>query len=753
MKRKKILLHILYFVIFVLFFLAEKQLGIRPFSLAFFMALVYCRQNALVLCPSFAIASMIITPTITNLIFALLPCAIILLAHFAHYKSKRKIAPLFLSIYTFISQLPLVVMFSSDVYQLTNTIISLIGVQLFMYCCIAFSHPILTKGLRYRLRHEESLALFIFSTVIFIAISYIEPFGFSLLSLVGVFVILTVKQSHYYLTMLAASAVGLGAAIAMSSFLPLVMFIILALIAKGFKEVNIYLSALAIALGVLVINYFFNRGLDFLEIIPYFVGAVFVMVMPSNYFKAVAVFGGANTKNIATRTLANRDRNQVAQRLLGLSKVFYEIQDILQYDLEEKRNNFDDEIITKEICVKCCHVCPFREGCVEKMGESVFPISGLVRVAMANGKVTLLDTPSILTNYCKRINTLLNTINETVTRFRKRHQIEDSIEQGREMIIAQMGGVGLMLDKLSQDMQSGICYDTVLEKQIFEELCRENIIANDIVVYGRDKTIDKITLNVNEDDAEKMLITQTLSAFMGHRMLEIKREKSIKNNLVLHYILAPKYDVIYGDMEISKISTQQCGDNRKAARISEDKLMLILADGMGSGSKAYHSSMNAISMIESFYRAGFDHNTVLACVGRLLGLREEEDFSALDIVVIDIKSGQADFIKQGGRESFILSNGAVEVIDCGSLPLGIVDDACPIIEQKQLVDGDIFVLVSDGILECLGVDLIKDILLTSNTVNPQIFAELLVNNAERMASDKGVRDDMSCIVGRVIKQK
>jgi stage II sporulation protein E len=235
---------------------------------------------------------------------------------------------------------------------------------------------------------------------------------------------------------------------------------------------------------------------------------------------------------------------------------------------------------------------------------------------------------------------------------------------------------------------------------------------------------------------------------MRQKMQEHSRENSIKGNVILHYIVAPAFDVVYGDMALAKDG--QCGDSRKAERISEDKIMLILSDGMGSGQRAYDASMNAILMIESFYKAGFDHNTVLSCVGRLLGLREEEEFNALDIVVIDVSNGFADFIKQGGRESFILSNNSVEVIQCGSLPLGIVEDVYPIVEQRKVSDGDIIVLVSDGIVDFLGVDMIKEILLTSDTVNPQVFAELIVNNAERMCGDQPP-DDMSCIAARIIK--
>lgn len=753
MNRKKIILYIGYFIIFLLLFLTEKNLGIKMFGLAFFMALVYCNQNALLLCPLYIASSMIITPTLENVIFAFLPCIIILLAYYLHYKFNRKISLIFLSVYTFLSQLPLIIMYTEDVYQLTNTLLSLLGVQMFMYCVLTFLHPLLTRGFKYRMRHEEKLALFIFSSVLFLSISYLEPFNFSILFMVGIFILLTCKQTFFSLTIVAAASIGLGGAVGMQNYYILAVFILLALVAMALKEVNIYISALGVTLAMLAVYYYFNRGFELMVVVSYAAGAVLVMFMPRSYFKAIKSLGGNGVQNLATRTLANRDRGEVSKKLASLSRVFYDLQDILKYDLSEKKTRYDEKIITKEVCSKCCYSCPFRDNCSEKMGDTSFAVSGLVLAAMDNGKATLLDTPPVLTNQCKRVNTLINSINDTVSRFRKRKQIEQSIEQGREMIIAQMAGVGLLLDKLSEDMLAGICYDTLLEKRIFEELCRENIIANDIIVYGRNKCIDKVTLNVRVNDADNKVIGGILSAYMGTKMIETKREKNIKNSVVLHYIVAPRFDVVYGDMAISKIPYEQCGDSRKAARISEDKLMLILSDGMGSGQKAYNSSMNAIAMIESFYKAGFDHNTVLACVGRLLGLREEEDFNALDIVVVDVRTGEADFIKQGGRESFVLSDGTVEVINCGSLPLGIVDDAYPLMEQKQLSDGDIIVLASDGVLDCLGVDMIKDILLTSNTVNPQIFAELLVNNAERMAEEKGVRDDMSCIVGRIIEHK
>jgi stage II sporulation protein E len=746
--NKKPFYYTSYFVIFLMLFFVEKNMGIRPFALGFFMALLYCRQNILIICPLFAAASMIVQPTVINLIFAFAPCIVTLAAYFLHYKLKKKTTMLFLSIYIFLSCIPLLIMYTADIYQITNTVITILGAEAFLFCCATFLHPLLTRGLKYKLRHEERLSLYLFLIALFTAISFFEPFGYSIIFTVAVFAIILCKQTLYPLTLIAAALFGISSAIATQSFYALAMLVCLALVALAFKRNNIYITASAVILAFFGINYFLGGGVALMTVLPFVVGGALAMLVPPSLIRKIKKIESTNMAGFSTRTLLNRDRGDVAKRLNRLSQIFYDIQDILKADLHRKKTSYDEKLITREVCNKCCYQCPYSAVCREKMGDTSYAVSGLVLAAMEGGKATLLDTPPVLTSQCKRINNLITSTNETVTRYKKRQQVEQSIEQGREMIISQMAGVGLILEKLGEDMRICVSYDTLLEKAIFEELCRINILADDIIVFGRNKRIDRITLNVKEGDANRAEIGEILSEMMRQKMQEHSRENSIKGNVILHYIVAPAFDVVYGDMALAKDG--QCGDSRKAERISEDKIMLILSDGMGSGQRAYDASMNAILMIESFYKAGFDHNTVLSCVGRLLGLREEEEFNALDIVVIDVSNGFADFIKQGGRESFILSNNSVEVIQCGSLPLGIVEDVYPIVEQRKVSDGDIIVLVSDGIVDFLGVDMIKEILLTSDTVNPQVFAELIVNNAERMCGDQPP-DDMSCIAARIIK--
>lgn len=733
-------------------FLAEKNMGIRPFAIAFFMALVYCRENVLVLSSLFVLSSMIITPTLFNMIFAFTPCVVIILAYFVHYKIKKKIGLFPLSIYTFVSQLPLIILGVGDVYQLINTIISILGAQLFIYCAIVFLYPCLVRGFKYKLRHDEILSFYIIIFVLFMGISFINPYQFSVYYMVGISLLLICKECFYSSTLSLSAIIGLAGAICQNSLFMFSMMVCFAIVVMAFRETNVYITSLATVTTYFVFNYFFGEGIKIISIAPIIAGAVVPMFIPPKFFLQFKNKRYGFDEKYATRTLLNRDRNDVSRRLGELSKVFYEMQDILKSDLNYKKKEYNESYITREVCNMCCENCPYKINCKEIFGDTSYAVQNLVLAAMDNGKVTLLDTPSMLTNQCKRINGLINSTNEVVKRYRKKNEINSSIEQGREMIISQMEGVGYLLEKLGSDIESKLSYDTTKEKKIISQLSNIDVITNDVIIYGKNKIIDKVILIIKEYDSNKKEILEIISTVMGKKMVETYRENNIKGMVTLHFIVAPKFNVFYGEKAVSKDGNSLCGDNLQAIRISENKLMLILSDGMGSGEKAYNTSMNALLMIENFYKAGFDHNTVLSCVGRLLNLREEEEFNALDIVIIDIEKGKADFIKQGGRESFILTRDNIEIIECGSLPLGIVETT-PIIEERHISCGDFIILVSDGVMDSLGIDMTRDLLMTAETKNPQILSEMIINNAIRIAEEKDKKDDMSCIVARIVNNE
>ena len=178
--------------------------------------------------------------------------------------------------------------------------------------------------------------------------------------------------------------------------------------------------------------------------------------------------------------------------------------------------------------------------------------------------------------------------------------------------------------------------------------------------------------------------------------------------------------------------------------------MFVLSDGMGTGTQAEKTAETAAHLIESFYKAGFDHKTVFGCASRLLSLRKNEDFSALDIMVADTRNGEFDFIKQGGRESYIISDGAMETIDGGTLPLGIIEDAEPLVVHKKLKGGDFIIMISDGVADRLSYADMTELLAHVKSLNPQIIADAITFEAHNRP---GKADDMTAIVVRVVRNR
>lgn len=126
----------------------------------------------------------------------------------------------------------------------------------------------------------------------------------------------------------------------------------------------------------------------------------------------------------------------------------------------------------------------------------------------------------------------------------------------------------------------------------------------------------------------------------------------------------------------------------------------IIADGMGSGSRAAIESSMACSLISRLIKAGADELTALRTVNTMLISKSaDEVFTTVDMLKIDLFSGKAEFFKAGAADSFVRTGGAVRSIGNDELPLGIIplDEPKPI--SVRLSDGDCAAIFSDGIPE------------------------------------------------------
>ena len=125
---------------------------------------------------------------------------------------------------------------------------------------------------------------------------------------------------------------------------------------------------------------------------------------------------------------------------------------------------------------------------------------------------------------------------------------------------------------------------------------------------------------------------------------------------------------------------------------------MVLSDGMGTGSRAARESQAMLELLDSFLRAGFDTRTAVKFINSVMLLKsDEEAFVTIDICIIDLYTGEAEFIKTGAEPSFILQKGGVNTVKAASLPVGVIAEMEAERTFKTIADGDVIVMVTDGV--------------------------------------------------------
>lgn len=219
------------------------------------------------------------------------------------------------------------------------------------------------------------------------------------------------------------------------------------------------------------------------------------------------------------------------------------------------------------------------------------------------------------------------------------------------------------------------------------------------------------------------------------------------------FVQAPRYQVLTGKYFMAASNTSVSGDNYSVCEYGRGRMTLTLADGMGSGHRARKESEMVIELLEDSLEAGFDERSAVGLVNAAIAAgRDDCHPVTVDMCVIDKYLGVARFIKLGAATTFIKRDNWVEVISSTSLPLGVLEKVDYDSVVKKLYDGDLIVLVSDGVIEALEGDdkeeQIVRMLLDIKVKVPDVVARELM---ERVCTinNKPLADDMSVLVASV----
>lgn len=759
---KKILITALSVVILLILDCAVVGTVIRPFAMAFMFALGVTFIPKLVPVCALIVVELWRCPEQLNLLSVIFVCAVFILTGLVLRWCKGKKVwyfPILLVGFLLSQGVNVYLAFVQNNY-IAQTLIAVLVGGIFLLACYECIKAITQKKFNFPWTINQVVGLMCLVIILALGLCgwqnpYFELYKFCsvLVILIGVFYV------NPKSTVMLAAALGLGKAFATTNLVYVAIMVLLAIICVVFKSKQRLYSLVAMLFADLVIGIYFNAYgyYDGWSLLPIVVAMILFLCIPpqtARYF----TFGSNGLGGfLVSKNTINRNTAGISMRMRSLAAVFNEMQNTYRNLTRASLPPQETAVLLcTEITGSVCDGCPHRGVCRKTTTSSQEVENGIIhlaKVGLKQGIVTLLDVPNTLAVKCTRINTLMSALNKLLVVNRNKEQIIAGLDSGKILMANLLAGISQLCGKFANDVCRSVVFDNERGEMVKEELLFRNIFAEDCLITKTTQNEYVVSVLVPRGDAKNQRIEKVVSQVCGHKMIiDEVVDADTKGYSIVSVRSAPKYGILFGMAGVTKGVNQTSGDNFSFLRVTNEKTLMALCDGMGAGERAARASTLALSLVENFYKAGFPDEIIMYSVNQLLTFTGQDIFSALDMCVFDLATGDVDFIKVGAADGFIKRAREVEVVEAGSLPLGILDEIEPKITKAMLSAGDMVVLVSDGVLDVFGGERVALAGFINNldVTNPQQLADQLIAEVTNLA-DGYPADDCTVTVAQIVK--
>ncbi len=670
------------------------------------------------------------------------------------YRKTRTKVGVELSAYAIVGMLAFVFLGDTTIsYTMDKKILTSILTVILSFLAIIAGKAVGEKGLKFKLGFEEFASVAVLFALFGTGVcNLISPYFWRGVCALSILIICYLYRTG--ISAIISSVLGISFSLYYNDITFASIFLVLSIVAESLLPLSRYLSAIGLLMADYLLQVVFGVYdtyflIDFLSLLS---GVVAFCIIPEKLLFSLKERLYSFRERQLVRQTINRNRLKLSGRLYEISSVFSEMANAFN---AFKKNSITEDnakkIMQRQILDSTCKDCEYHARCKRVENSINEGVSKIIDIGFAKGKLSLIDLPKELSDHCLRPNNILYGLNKLLADFRS-YAIENAnLNCGRDMIASQALGVSEILRGLALETGTQLKYQSRLERTLCTNLFKGGFIISELLIYGDD---ERLTVNMITVMQEFSIPTmqKIVSNTLGCDMLLCERTEISENKCFLAFRRGAEYDAVYGLARTLKDGSDKSGDTHAVSRIEGDRLLIALSDGMGSGKEAENVSSTALSLIESFYRAGLSSPLILNTVNKLLSINTEDSFTALDLSIVDLKTCSTDFIKYGSPYGFIISDQGIKIVEGNTLPLGIIDELKPSICTTTLNDGDMILLVSDGVSDAFSSSgEIIDFLRTLPAKNPQTLADEIVQNA--IKKNGGARkDDMTALAVRIFRR-
>ena len=476
-----------------------------------------------------------------------------------------------------------------------------------------------------------------------------------------------------------------------------------------------------------------------------FAASVIFFLLPGRFLSSIGMLLHAGERGGGERDL----RRFVAAKLRALGEAYGELYGIVERSLSETGNDEDIARIFDRAADRVCVRCVNKNRCWN--AEYIDTLSALNDATAAmreKGSLTEADVPGYFRARCSELGAFVSAVNSELRALNYRRELRTRLAENRSVAWEQYADMAQLLGAAADELGSVNGSDVLAEQRLGRYLHSLEIDA-EVSVYRDGRGRLRATM---ESGSLAPLLGQprwleTLSEILGVRVCLPQGAESSDARLTV--LEAEPLAVSVGIAALKKRGEKVSGDRGSYFKTDAGVLCVILSDGMGSGDEAARDSAEVVAILEKFLRAGADGAAAMKLLNSALLLRGGENwgFATVDLMCVDLFSGETSFYKYGAAPSYVCSGRNVRQIRGETLAAGLSlgGGSAPDVVRMKLSPGSTAIIASDGVIRSGEDDWVRNMLLRGASDMKQL-AKSALREAERLY---GGSDDMTVVTVRV----
>lgn len=604
--------------------------------------------------------------------------------------------------------------------------------------------PVLSIGIK-RLSAQDAVCLSFNLCVLLMCLSGLTIGGISPARIAAAMLVIFAAQ---YKGAMCSSVFGICAGLSLcitpSFHFLFAVYALGGLVSGMFSALGQYVTALSFALTASAVTLICGMGdFNFFPAIEAVIAAAAYAVIPmskiTNIQQWVDKSGLVRDEEVERRVCAELDK--AAEKVGEVSDIVTRVSERLDRIINPEINS-----IFAKMQQNVCYGCGKKSECWNKyFNETASDIMTIAGFQSGSKEQTSLESR------CVRPNVLMDEIDNYYEDFVSSVAAKMKVSEMRSIVSDQFSGLSQFLSEIASQMRNSRVADKPKARSIKIALSDSCVFTDSLSYFTN---VDgRVTVEASFFDTSvqpNIKAMKSVIEFVTSRRFEQAEIAITDTRKIVIFEERANYKILVGHSQIPYAKNKVSGDCFGRARDFSGNEVVLISDGMGTGSRAAIDANMTTALMEKLLSCGFSFDCALKTVcGALIVKSTDESLATVDGLSFNVYSGIAAFHKAGAANSFIRRDRNVTVIEEPSMPIGIIRSLCTAQRDVELDEGDIVLLVSDGVTAG-DSGWINDELLAWSTNSMDDLASHIASLA-KLRSDEYTADDITVVAVKVCR--